>query len=219
MNDYSPMKLYVTPTSPYARLVMIVRLEKHLEDRVELVWTRTRNPDDPMLAVNPSGRVPFLMLDDATVFEDSDVIIDYFDHLAPPSPSGAVEIAPPGSEAYWVHRRRLAMSRSLLDGLSVWAREVTRPETEQSPGIIDHERRRAARLTDYFEVLAQEPPFSAISDDRPAEMSELVLFCALSLDKRLPDFDWRTAHPALSDWYGRISARPSVHGSEPPPGV
>ena len=58
------MKLYVTPTSPYARLAMIVRLSLGLEEQIELVWTKTRTADDPLLTVNPSGRIPFLRLDD-----------------------------------------------------------------------------------------------------------------------------------------------------------
>ena len=131
------MRLYVTPTSPYARLAMIVRLEKGL-DGIELVWTRTRVPDDPMLAFNPSGRIPFLRLDDGTGFEDTDVIVDFIDTLAPPC-----RFAPPWGEAYWPFRRRRAAARSMLDGVSVWAREIIRPEGERSPAIIDHERRRA----------------------------------------------------------------------------
>ena len=30
--------------------------------QVEFVWTQTRVADDPSLAINPSGRVPFLQL-------------------------------------------------------------------------------------------------------------------------------------------------------------
>ena len=52
------MKLYVTPTSSYARLAFIVRLENGLADKAELIWTRTRNPNDPVLAVNFFGRIP-----------------------------------------------------------------------------------------------------------------------------------------------------------------
>ena len=78
------MKLYVTPTSPYARLAMIAMHDKGLSDRIELVWTRTRPHNDPILAVNPSGRVPFLMLGDGTGMEDTDLIVDYLDALAPP---------------------------------------------------------------------------------------------------------------------------------------
>ena len=36
------MKLYVTLTSPYARLARILVLEKALEDRVEIIVAKTR---------------------------------------------------------------------------------------------------------------------------------------------------------------------------------
>ena len=162
------MRLYVTPTSPYARLAMIARLEKGL-DEIELVWTRTRVPDDPMLVFNPSGRIPYLRLDDGTGFEDTDVIVDYMDALAPP-----LRFAAPGGGDRWPHRARRAMARSLLDGVAVWAREIVRPETERSPGIIEHERRRAARLADRFEAGIESPAYRGALD-----MPQLFLFCAL----------------------------------------
>ena len=200
------MQLYVTPTSPYARLAMIVRLEKGL-DGIELVWTRTRVPDDPMLAFNPSGRIPFLRLDDGTGFEDTDVIVDYMDTLAPPC-----RFAPPSGEAYWPYRRRRAAARSMLDGVAVWAREVLRPEGERSPAIIDHERRRAMRLADRFEAEIE-------AFDGPLDMPQLLLFCALDVERRLPAFDWRTRRPGLEAWHARVVVLPSVKGSLPPAGV
>lgn len=203
------MKLYVTPTSPYARLAMIVRLELGLADRVELVWTRTRNPDDPMLAVNPSGRVPFLLLDDGSGFEDTDVIVPFLDDLSLPH-----KFDPPGGDRYWGFRGLQAMSRSMLDGVSVWAREVIRPDGEQSPGIIEHERRRAGRLADHFETIIQTPPLTG-----NLNVVQLCLFCALNVERRLPDLDWRTGRPGLVDWFAKMSDRPSVTGSMPPPGV
>ncbi|MEN9784490.1 MAG: hypothetical protein RJA24_1833, partial [Pseudomonadota bacterium] len=36
------MKLYITPGSPYARIVRIVILEKKLQDRVEIINAKTR---------------------------------------------------------------------------------------------------------------------------------------------------------------------------------
>lgn len=200
------MKLYVTPTSPYARLAMIVRLEKGLADRVELVWTRTREPDDPMLAVNPSGRVPFLLLDDGTGFEDTEVIVPYLDSLVPPR-----RFAPPDGAAYWPYRRLHAMARSMLDGVSVLAREVIRPKTEQSPGIIAHERRRAGRLADYFESIIGDPPLTG-----ELNTAQLLLFCALDVERRLPAFDWRGGRPGLAGWHARMLDVPSVGGSVPP---
>jgi len=203
------MKLYVTPTSPYARMAMIARLEKGLADKVELVWTRTRNPLDPMLAVNPSGRIPFLLLEDGTGYEDTDVIIPFFDSLV-----FSRQFDPPGDKAYWPFRRHQAMARSLLDGISVWVREVIRPESEQSPGIIEHERRRADRLADYFESIIGEPPLTG-----KLNTVQIALFCALDAERRLPDLDWRAGRPGLVEWHARMLAAPSVKGSIPPSGV
>ena len=41
------MKLYITFTSPYARLARILVIEKTLEDRVEIIAAKTRTADRP----------------------------------------------------------------------------------------------------------------------------------------------------------------------------
>jgi len=51
------MKLYVTFTSPYARLARIVVLEKGLHDRVEVIAAQTRVADSPYYKINPSGQL------------------------------------------------------------------------------------------------------------------------------------------------------------------
>ena len=203
------MKLYVTPTSPYARLALIVRLEKDLASRVELVWTRTRRPNDPMHVFNPSGRIPFLLLEDGTGFEDTDVIIPYLDELALPRRFDA-----PGGKAYWPFRGLQATARSMLDGISVWAREVIRSQDEQSAAIIEHERQRASRLADYFEGIISDPLLAG-----NLNIPQLLLFCALDVERRLADLDWRTGRPGLIDWYARMLDVPSIGGSLPPQGV
>ena len=204
----SGMKLYVTPTSPYARLALIVRMEKQLSDRVELIWTRTRKPKDPMLAINPSGRIPFLLLSNGTGYEDTDVIIPYLDSLVSPRQFG-----PPGGEAYWPFCRLQAMARSMLDGISVWAREILRPINEQSPGAIEHERQRASRMADYFESIIGD---STLTGNINA--AQLILFCALDVERRLPSLDWRSGHPKLVDWYARMLDVQSISESLPPSG-
>ena len=194
------MKLYVTPTSPYALLAMIVREEKDLVCQVQLVWTRTRVPNDPMLAFNPSGRIPFLLPDDGPGLEDTGVIVECLDHFAPP-----LRFAPPTGEPYWPYRRLQASARSMRDGVSVWAREMVRPADERSPTIISHERRRAERLADHFEALTSAAPFTG-----NLNVVQLLLFCTLNLERRLPDFDWREGHPALVDWHGRMRDQRSI---------
>ncbi|MDA0340588.1 MAG: glutathione S-transferase family protein [Proteobacteria bacterium] len=200
------MKLYGTLTSPYARLTRIVMLEKGLADRVELVWTKTRVADDPILAIHPSGRVPVLILDDGTVLEDTAVIVDYLDALAAPA-----RFAHSADRRDWAYRGIEATARAMLDGLAVWAREVIRPAGEQSPGIIEHEARRAFRLADYFEGLLAKHRLSG-----PLTMAQIFLFGSLDVERRLPAFTWRDGRPSLVDWHARISELPSVRGSRPP---
>lgn len=208
------MQLFATPTSPYARITNIVRLELGLADRVEIVWTRTRQPDDPILEFNPSGRIPFLRLDDGSGFEDTDLIIEYLDGLASPRRFARPDIDAAGAVAYWEFRRREVTARSMLDGLSVWGREIIRPDGEQSPGIIDHESRRAMRLAGVFEDLVAGEIFSG-----PVNLPQLLLYSALNMDARIPEFDWRTGYPNLVSWFDRLQALPSVRNSEAPPGA
>jgi glutathione S-transferase len=200
------MKLYGTLTSPYARLTRIVLLEKALSDRVELIWTKTRVADDPILGKHPSGRVPLLMLADGTVLEDTPVIVDYFDALKPPA-----QFQHSTSRQDWRYRGLEATARAMIDGVSVWVREVGRPMGEQSPGIIDHESRRAFRLADHFETLTEDPVLTG-----PLTMAQIYLFGALDIERRLPSFKWRDGRPNLVAWHARVSALPSVKGSAPP---
>jgi len=211
------MKLYGTLTSPYARLTRIVMLEKGLGDRVELVWTKTRVADDPILAIHPSGRVPVLILDDGTVLEDTALIVDYLDALAAPA-----RFTHSADRRDWVYRSIEGTARAMIDGLAVWAREVIRPMGEQSPGIIEHEARRAFRLADYFDGLLAKHRVAGAAGDKasqlggPLTMAQIFLFGSLDVERRLPTFNWRDGRPSLADWHTRVSELPSVRGSRPP---
>ncbi|MBI1397222.1 MAG: hypothetical protein GC151_14715 [Betaproteobacteria bacterium] len=197
------MKLYVTPGSPYARMVRIVVLEKGLESQVEIVGAQTRVTDSPYYAINPSGRVPFLLRDDGIGMEESALICTYLDEL-----NGDPVLRPSGGRDAWEARRLEALARSLLDGLAVWARETARPETERSPRVILHERARAQRMTDLWETA-----IDGASIHGGLDMGQITLACALDLEGRIPDFGWRSGHPRLDAWFGRIAARPSFRAT------
>src|SRR5262247_3936548 len=121
-NTTSPMQLYVTLTSPYARLARIVVLEKGLSDRVAIIEAKTRTVGSPYYAINPSGRVPYLIDDAGVGMEDSQLICAYLDSL-----DGKPRFHGPSSERDWTYDRLEAKARSLCDGLAVWAREMSRP--------------------------------------------------------------------------------------------
>lgn len=197
------MKLYVTPNSPYARMARIVVLEKGLGSRVEVVQAQTRRTNSPYYAINPSGRVPYLVRDDGVGMEESALICDYLDQLDGRPTFGL----PPG----WEARRLEALARSFVDGVSVWNRELARPEDERSPTVIGHEAERSRRMIDLWEREIGHPLMQG-----PLNRIHLTLACTLGLEARNPGFQWRAGHSQLVDWYGPIAARPSFAATVPP---
>ena len=199
------MKLYITPGSPYARMARIVVVEKGLEGRVEVIQAKTRAADSPYYRINPSGRVPYLVRDDGVGMEESAVICDWLDRL-----DGKPAFELPAGGDSWEGRRLEALARSLVDGLSVWGREITRAKDEQSPGVIEHEKERARRMADAWETEIGHPLMRGAPN-----MIQFTLACALGLEARNPGLDWRTGHPKLCEWYDRIAARPSLVATIP----
>jgi len=200
------MKLYITPGSPYARMARIVVLEKGLQDRVQTITAKTRTADSPYYDVNPSGRVPYLISEDGVGLEESALICDYLDQL-----DGRPALGLPDDGQSWEARRLEALARSMLDGLSVWGREILRPENERSPTVIRHEADRAQRMADVWEREIDHPLMQA-----PLNMIQITLACALGLEARNPGFRWRSGRRQLSRWFDPIAARPSFRSTEPP---
>ena len=200
------MKLYGTKTSPYARIIRIVIFEKKLNDQIEFIWTKTRVPDDPMYTINPSGRIPFLLLDDGMGIEDTPVLVQFLDNLKKP------RIFADGLEYFDLQYLQIeAKARSLLDGASVWIREIRRPSNEQSPTTLQHEQNRAIRLTSYFDKIVSDPLLSGSMN-----LAQLYLFAALDLERRIRMFSWREGNANLTTWYENMESQPSVKASWQP---
>jgi glutathione S-transferase len=73
------MKLLYTKRSPYARKVRILAMEKKIE--LPLVDEDLTNKSSDLLAANPLGKVPALILNDNHAIFDSPVICQYLDGL------------------------------------------------------------------------------------------------------------------------------------------
>ncbi len=201
------MKLYITPLSPYARFARIVVLEKGLEERVEIIPAQTRVAKSPYYAINPSGRVPYLVRDDGTGMEESALICAYLDHL-----EGAPAFAFPAGDQAWEMRRLEALGRSMLDGLTVWGRELRhRPEEERSPTIIEHERQRSRRMADVWEREIEHPLMGG-----RLNMAHITMTCALQYGSHVLGLEWRRGRPKLASWLDVVAERPSVAATAPP---
>lgn len=199
------MLLYVNAASPYARMVRMFILERGLAQRVEVVMAKTRVADSPYYRVNPSGRVPYLVLDDGTAFEESRLILDWLDRL-----DGAPQLAWPDGAAHWEARRLDARAWSFVDGLSVWGRELARAPEHRSPIILAHEHERAKRMGDWWEAHIDLLWLGAAAGvSAPLNATQLLLGCGLGFTRFIPAFEWRATRPRLAGWFERFASRPS----------
>jgi glutathione S-transferase len=135
-----------------ARLARILVLEKGLANQVEIVKAQTRSAGSPYYQINPSGRVPYLVDEAGVGMEDSQLICAYLDSL-----DGKPRFHHAHHASDWAYRRLEASARSMCDGISVWVREMLRPENERSPTALAHEVARARRMANYFEARASDP--------------------------------------------------------------
>jgi glutathione S-transferase len=200
------MKLYVTHTSPYARLARILAVEKGLGDRVEIIEAKTRTPGSPYYQINPSGRVPYLIDDVGVGMEDSQLICAYLDSL-----DAKPRFHHPLHTSDWAYRRFEASARSMCDGISVWVREMHRPEKERSPTVLAHEVARSLRMADHFDARVSD----ALMQGEPS-MAHLILAVALDTARVRGPCDLTPQRPQLTGWMRRMCALPSMQATTIP---
>jgi len=194
------MKLYVTFTSPYARLARILVIEKALEDRVDIIEAKTRLANSPYYQINPSGRVPYLIDEAGVGMEDSQVICGYLDSF-----DGKPRFHDVRRQTDWAYQRLEFAARNMCEGICVWLRETSRPENERSPAVLAHEAARAARVADMFEARVAV----SLLQGEP-NMAQLILAVSLDTAARRGFGDLTTGRPQLGAWMRTICERPSL---------
>lgn len=199
------MKLYITPASPYARVARIAVIEKGLGERVEIVVAQTRMAGSPYYLINPSGRVPYLVRDDGVGLEDSHLIAAYLDSL-----DGRPSLTSSPALQGWTCGRLEAMARSMVDGISVWVREMRRPENERSPTIVAHEAARAERLATCWEREIGHPLMQG-----QLNMAQMLLIAAIDVAHFSGLAEFEKGRPKLAIWARRLRERPSIAATAP----
>jgi glutathione S-transferase len=203
------MKLIGALTSPYVRKVRIVMVEKKLDFELVLedVWKR-----DDILASNPLGKVPCLVMEGGEAVFDSRVIVEYLDTL---SPVGRL-IPATGRERVEV-RTWEALADGVLDASILARLEAT------WPGRTDEQRcqiwidRQLSRVHAALAAMSRglgSKPFCAGTH---FSLADVAAGCALGyLDFRFPQLDWRTPHANLAQLYDKLGKRPSFIETRPP---
>lgn len=202
------MKLYYSPTSPYARKVRVLLAETGQTDDVTLTQA-SGTPLDPgqmPLAQNPLGKIPTLERDDGPALYDSRVICQYLAHRA-----GSKMY--PAAPALWDILTLEATADGILDAAITMVYETRLRSPEQiSEKLVEGYWGKIARAiaaidTRWMGYLA-----------RPVDMGHIAVGVALSyVDFRHGDRNWRADAPALAKWHATFSARPAMESTAPPP--
>ena len=196
------MKLFWSPRSPFVRKVMVFAHEAGLAGRIECVRTVVAmiRPNRELLAVNPTGKIPTLVLDDGSPLYDSTVICEYLDSL-----HDGTKLFPAAGPARWTALRRHALGNNLLDNLILGRNEILRPQPQQSPETLAGFELKVGNA-----VNALEREADTLAAD-PINIGHIAIACALGyIDFRFADLGWRADHDRMTRWYETFAQRPSM---------
>jgi glutathione S-transferase len=200
------MRLFYSPTSPFARKVRVVLQETGLSDRVEALAV-SGTPLDPgtiPIAQNPLGKLPVLERADGPAVYDSRVICRYLDAIS----GGGLY---PGEPRLWETLTLEATADGIADAAVLMTYEArVRPEPFRSADWVDGQWSKVARALDALEArwLAHLAA--------PLDAAQIALGCALGyLDFRHGARAWREGRPSLAAWEARFAARPAMLATVP----
>ena len=199
------MRLFLSPTSPFAREVKVALSEKNLLDSTEQVYVDPWDSPVELVHINPLSQVPALELDDGQVLTDSSTILQWLEiaypmpRLLPEKPADCARVL-----------GTAALAQGVIESVVYVVIERRKPSQQQSGSMLSRRRRGIERA-----LLALEERFDC-SRERFL-LDGLHLACALAyVDLRLPDFDWRMGASRLGHWYAWAAGRRSMQESAPP---
>ncbi len=200
------MILIASLTSPYARKIRVLLLEKGLP--FELVVDVPNTPGSQVAAFNPLGKVPALVTEVGETFFDSPVIADFIDLISPAAP------ALPADPLDALRVRQLeALADGITDAGVIWVLETRRAASQQDEALIDRQLAKLERGLDALELRLGDHDWLLPGGFSRADIAAA---CALLwLDFRLPQYAWRNGRDALTSYVARIAQRPSFASTVP----
>ncbi|WP_172116047.1 glutathione S-transferase family protein [Halomonas hibernica] len=197
------MELYLNATSPYARLVRIVLLEKGLSDAVTLKWCDPWADDPALLKANPAGRIPALVTEEGTTLSESMLIAVYLDSAYPEKP-----VLPTSHLGEVMHLAGLGQNLMEAAFTTVIARKHYGNEIDDSE--LGQRRSRAIQrlLEQLNRELGEAPTASTLS------LGDIAAAVALDyLAFRLPEVAWQETYRLLASWHQGVITRSSFQAT------
>lgn len=179
---------------PFVQRAVITLLEKGVP--FERTYIDLANKPDWFLQLSPTGKVPVLQVDDATLFESS-VIAEYLDEVyAPP-----LHPADPLSKAQ--HRAWMEFASVMLG--SLWGFY-----TATSAEALENARKDVISKIVRLEAAVSDGPFFAGASVSLVDAAFGPVFRYFPVLESLGETGWFDAAPKVQAWSAALLARPSV---------
>lgn len=201
------MRLFYSPSSPYARKVRILAHETGILDRIDLVST-TPSPTAPatdLNAANPLGKIPCLMTDDGMTLFDSRVICEYIDSMHDKTP-----FFPASGASRWQALTMQSLGDGILDAAVITRYEsFLRPSELRWNDWMEGQLGKIRRALDRIESAEARP-------NRNPDIGSITVAAACGyLDFRYSHESWRDSRPGLASWYEDFAGRRSMQETAP----
>lgn len=210
------MKIYDRAGFPNPSRIRIVVAEKRLEDQitfvsVDLIGAEHKQP--PFLAINPSGKVPVLELEDGTQISEATAITEYLDNLD----GNPVLTGTTPREKAMIHMMQKRAEVELMDGVDGYfhfatpglgdaMRPYTSPDWAGRAEWGQRQRAKAERAMAYFDGVLRNRPYVA---GEAFSMADITVFAALNFADAA-GIPISGDYANLAAWRARVSDLPSV---------
>lgn len=202
------MKLLTSPTTPFGRKVVLAAAIKGIADQIEVVRADTNPPGNAeLMAENPLGKIPVLILDDDTRVFDSRVICEYIDSLGGPD---APRLIPASGPARWATLTMGALADGIADaGILIYYEGLLRPAEQRNAEWVARQQAKVDAGLDYFEK--HPPGWNGHPDYAHIALATALGHLDLRHEKR-----WRSNRPRLVNWLDHFeNAVPAYAATRP----
>lgn len=197
------MKLLYQTHSPYARKTLVAAHEMGLMDRLEVVHHETSplQRNEEIFALNPLGKVPVLVIDNACALFDSNVICEYLDGL-----HYGRKWIPSKTGPHFAALQMQALAQGIADAgiLARWE-AVRRPPALRWSEMHDGQVRKIIAACDFLECKTDA--------DKQPDIGDIALATALSWIEFRDVYSFRNGRPRLTSWYDTFCDRPSMRAT------
>ena len=200
------MKLVIATPSPFARKVRVVLREKEInfEEIIDVPWNR----DTICTKFNPLGKIPVLLQEGKQPLFDSSIIVQHIEHM-----NKSPAMYPSNLEDSMLAKIIETTADGICDALVLISLENTRKERLRSKDWIQRQSLKIYNGMEYLSNKLGKKIYFASGEFTIADVAGFS--CLEYLDLRLLNFDWRSKHPNLENYWQKHKNRRSFLETRP----